>query len=105
MDMNIYKITNKKTEQSYIVVTPMSWLSYYEYRLDDSKTWSSKFLDMIRRTKERDLEVTCLETDISVDEAWYLQIRYIKQFNTYDKGYQSNTGGMKWDEGWEKRVK
>ena len=103
--MKIYKITNVLTNLSFIGVTELDPIEYYNNRFDDSIRYKSKFLDMIKHTLFEDLEFKLLD-DLNPDEAWAKQIYYIFHYNTYNSGYQSNYGSKLYGEGWKpKKIK
>ena len=93
----IYLITNTITHEQYIGQTRNS----IKYRFSDHKKRTSKKYKRLHTKLQRSIylygeenfELALVKDDIKLEELDYYERYYIKTFNTYESGLNSNSGG------------
>jgi group I intron endonuclease len=94
----IYRHTNKVNGKAYIGYTSKTIEKRWRGHLKGSKSknksvYHSKFSKALRKYNLDDWKHEILNQVDSIDEARYLEIKYIQEFDTFNSGYNSTTGG------------
>jgi group I intron endonuclease len=99
MSIGIYRIVNKVNGKSYVGqsvniekrLKTHFWAAFKEHL----PSYNYHIYQAIRKYGKENFETEILETipNIDIEKLNELEIKYIKQFNSYEKGYNMNTGG------------
>lgn len=93
MNYKIYKITNLKTLKSYVGFTRNNINRRFSGHRKDSTRTNTKFATALREYPNRDdWKIELIEENIPQNEIIEKESNYIKLYDTYNNGYNSNKG-------------
>lgn len=100
----VYQHLNKITNKSYIGITGQEperrWSNNgygYLHKNKNGNFIQTKFANAILEYGWDSFEHIILKENLTLEEASTLEIEYIKKFDTYNNGYNSNHGGLSFD--------
>ena len=91
----IYKITSKTSNKSYIGKTTKGFQKRFNEHINNAKRGQlSHFYNAIRKYGENDFKIEVLETNVDIEVLGDREKYWINTFNTYNgEGYNMNEGG------------
>ena len=93
MECNIYKITNKENKKSYIGCTIKSIENRFREHVSRCKKTKTKFCDALKKYGKDNFILEQIDSCDNTTKMYELEKFYIKEHDTYNKGYNLTYGG------------
>ena len=94
MKISIYCVTNTENNKKYIGITKNDIQQRLREHITQSRYSDYKFHQAIRKHGSDIFEIVEIDSAESKDEALELESKYIKEFDTFNSGYNMNEGGV-----------
>ena len=93
MECNIYKITNKENKKSYVGCTIKSIGDRFREHVSRCKKTQTKFCSALKKYGQDGFILEQIDSCDNTTRMYELEKFYIKEYNTYNKGYNLTYGG------------
>jgi len=94
MNYSIYCVTNKTNGKKYIGITKNDINQRLKEHITQSRYSDYKFHQAIRKYGKDLFEIEQIDMTDTKENALELETKYIKEFNTFESGYNMNEGGV-----------